>query len=186
MSKRRRSSAVPSNVGARRSLFFAMQSRRIASFILANLSILTFVSDFASVAGPFSGRKRKKSEKTPRPPPSPTLKKSGNDYNLRKDVDAERVFPYYNRAFGNFQAPERENRPPTRDFPAFPAKKVEKRSTRRRAVPVRAVVSAESRFEVGSVSGRFRRRRRLLSPSFPQPDAVAVDASSFKPLGRLL
>jgi hypothetical protein len=127
MSKRRRSSAVLSNVEARRSLFFAMQSRRIALFILTNLSILTFVSNFASVAGPFSGRKCKKLEKTPRPPPSPTFKKSGNDYNLRKDVDAERVFLYYNRAFGIFQPPERENRPSTRDFPTFPAKKAEKR-----------------------------------------------------------
>jgi hypothetical protein len=136
MSKSRRSAAVPSNVGARRSFFFAVQSRQIALFILTNLTILTSVSNFASVVAPFSGRKRKKSKKTPRPPPSPTFKKSGNDYNLRKDVDAERVFPYYNRAFGNFQAPERENRPPTRDFPAFPAKKVEKRSIRRRAVPI--------------------------------------------------
>jgi hypothetical protein len=97
-------------------------------FILTNRSILTSVFNFASVVAPFSGRKRKKSKKTPRPPPSPTFKKSGNDYNLRKDVDAERVFPYYNRAFGNFQAPERENRPATRDFPAFPAKKSRKTS----------------------------------------------------------
>ena len=127
-----------------------MQSRRIALFILTNRSILTFVSNFASVAGSFSGRKRKKLEKTPRPPPSPTFKKSGNDYNLRKDVDAERVFPYYNRAFGIFQAPERENRFSTRDFPTFSAKNV-KNVRSPTVVPVRAVVS-----------GRFR--RRLLSP----------------------
>ena len=148
-----------------------MQSRRIALFILTNLSILTFVSNFASVAGPFSGRKRKKLEKTPRPPPSPTFKKSGNDYNLRKDVDAERVFPYYNRAFGNFQAPKRENRPASRDFPAFPTKKSPNALSTARA----------SRFDsllfVAVVVSSF--------PLHPGTPGV-VDASFFQPLDRLL
>ncbi|MBQ9800420.1 MAG: hypothetical protein IJO40_10865, partial [Thermoguttaceae bacterium] len=60
--------------------------------------------------------------------------------------------------------PERENRPRTRDFPAFPAKKVEKRSLDGAGASRSSPSAADS-----VVDGALFRRRRAVVVSFPSP-----------------